>query len=92
MVLPHSGIYRRGEPPPHFVIPAPPSSFLRKQESRGRRLPPWREVRRCGGVTSGDPLPRIKSGAGSSPLPEGEGTESHLQRRISKPQNIEEPP
>ena len=45
---------------------APPSSFRRKPESRGQqRQPPWGNVGRCAGVTSGDPLP--------SPPPEGEG-------------------
>ena len=37
---------------------APPSSFRRKPESRGQqRQPPWGNVRRCAGVTSGDPPP-----------------------------------
>ena len=48
-----------------LVIPASLSSFRRKPESRGRRLPPRGDAKRCGGVPSGDPLP--------SPPPKGEG-------------------
>ena len=48
-----------------LVIPTSLSSFRRKPESRGQKQPPWGDVRRCRGMTSGNPLP--------SPPPEGEG-------------------